>query len=302
MTEPAAKQDGSNAAPEAVPATLPGVTPAAAGWPRETAGRHRAPMPDPPPGTQANWTRAPDDETPPPPEPGALRARLAGDPRTPIWIRRAVAAAVAGIIVSVLADWRLGLTAAAAIVIADTIHRSRTSATVPATVRAPSAHRRTRRRLARLNRAGYATLHTRAFPGSQHVIDHVVIGPGGVYSVISERLDKRLPVRASQGGKLYHGPFSQADRLAHARLAADEASSAVSAALGRQLVVRPAMVIYGPSIPWGVASVGGVDVMGGRWLRKYLRQATKASSGTRLDPDEIQRIYAAAAEGLPPAR
>jgi hypothetical protein len=219
-----------------------------------------------------------------------------------MWIRRAVASVVAGIIISVLTDWRLGLTAAAAIAIADTIHRSRTSAAVPAAVRAPSAHRRTRRRLARLNRAGYRTLHARAVPGSQHVIDHVVIGPGGIYSVDSERWDRRLPVRASKGGKLYHGPFSQADRLAHARLAADEVREAVSVPLGQQFTVKPAMVIYGPSIPWAVASVGGVDVLCGRWLLKYLRQAAKANSATRLDPDEIERIYAAAAQVLPPAR
>src|SRR5882757_7613321 len=40
-----------------------------------------------------------------PREPGGLRARLASDPRMPAWIWRAVAAAVAGTIISVLVDW-----------------------------------------------------------------------------------------------------------------------------------------------------------------------------------------------------
>ena len=244
----------------------------------------------------------PDHGSAPQPAPGALRARLASDPRVPMWIRRAVASAVAGIIVSAVADWRLGLTAAAVIAIADTIHRSRTTAAVPAAIRAPSAHRRTRRRLARLHRAGYRALHARAVPGSQCVIDHLVIGPGGIYSVDSERWDRRLPVRATKGGKLYHGPFGQADRLNHALLAADEARTVVSAALGRALIVQPAMVIYGPTVPWTVASVRGVDVLSGRRLRKYLQQAAKASSATRLDSAEAERIYAAAAHALPPAR
>ena len=218
-----------------------------------------------------------------------------------MWIRRAVASAVAGIVVSILADWRFGVTAAVVIAIADTIHQSRATAALPAAVRAPSAHRRTRRRLARLDRAGYRALHARAVPESQCVIEHLVIGPGGIYSVDSERWDRRLPVRATKGGKLYHGPFGQADRLSHALLAAGEAGRVVGAAMGRQLVVKPALVIYGPTVPWTVASVGGVDVFCGRRLRKYLHQAAKRSSAALLDSDEIERIYTAAAHALPPA-
>jgi hypothetical protein len=231
-----------------------------------------------------------------------LRARLARDPRVTLWIRRALAAALAGIIVSAVADWRFGLSAAAAVAIADTVRLSRLTAAVPADVRAPSAQRRTRRRLARLGRAGYRTLNGRSVPDSGCVIDHLVIGPGGIYTVQSERWDRRLPVRASKGGKLYHGPFGQAERLGAALRAADEAHRVVGAVLGQRLTVRPAMVIYGPAVPWGVASVGGVDVLSGRWLRKYLTQAAKGRTGARLDRGEIERIYVAAADVLPPVR
>ena len=295
-------------APEAAPEFLPGPPPETAPGilPEATADATPAITPDAadlPAGTRTEpWTEGPDRGPVPPFPTDALRARLASDPRKSMWIRRALASAAAGIIVSALADWRLGLTAAAVIAIADTIHRSRTTAAIPAAVRAPSAHRRTRRRLARLDRAGYRALHARAVPGSQCVIDHLVVGPGGVYSVDSERWDRRLPVRATKGGKLYHGPFCQADRLTHAIWAADEARRVVSAALGQQLMVKPAMVIYGPTIPWTVANVRGVDVFCGRRLRKYLQQAAKATSVARLDPDEIERIHAAAAHVLPPTR
>jgi hypothetical protein len=62
------------------------------------------------------------------------------------------------------------------------------------------------------------------------------------------------------------------------------------------------MAIYGPRIPWTVASVDGVDVFGGRRLRRYFRRQKKASRGSRLDAGQIERIRAAAARALPPAR
>jgi hypothetical protein len=298
-TDDATPEATPGAAPEATDDAAPGATPGAADLPQVTPGGHWSGRPGAPTGP---WTPGPDHGSIPPLPADALRARLASDPRKSIWILRAVASAAAGIIVSVLADWRLGLTAAAVIAIADTIHRSRTTAAIPAAIRAPSAHRRTRRRLARLDRAGYRALHARAVPGSECVIDHLVVGPGGVYTVDSERWDRRLPVRATKGGKLYHGPFGQADRLTHALWAADEARRLLSVALGQQLIVKPAMVIYGPTIPWTVASVGGVDVFCGRRLRKYLQQSAKASSVARLDAGEIERIHAAAAHVLPPTR
>ena len=39
-----------------------------------------------------------------------------------------------------------------------------------------------------------------AIPGTNSIIDHLVIGPGGVFAVDSERWDRRLPVRAASSG------------------------------------------------------------------------------------------------------
>jgi hypothetical protein len=235
------------------------------------------------------------------PAAGTLRGELASDLRLPGWILRAVGSAVAGTAVSIKINWRLGLTVAAVIAIADTILRSRTTGAYGAAPRAVSAHRRTRRRLARLGRAGYRSLHARAIPGSQSVIDHLVVGPGGVYSVDAERWDRRMPIHVSMGGKIYHGPFCQADRLARTLGAAEEAGRLLSDTLGQYLPVQAAMVIYGPTVPWTVASIGGVDVLGRRRLRKYLFQGGNARPAVRLETEEIERIYAAAAQALPPA-
>jgi hypothetical protein len=233
------------------------------------------------------------------PRPGTALASLMADPRMPIWIRRVALAAAAGTVTGVLLDWRFGLTAAVVLAILDTVHRSRTTAVIPAAVRVTSAQRRTRRRLRRLSHAGYRTLHGRAVPGSNCIIDHLVIGPAGVFAVDSERWDRRLPVRATQGGQLFHGPYSQTGRLKHAQLEAGEAARLISADLGRTVRVRPAMVIYGPTVPWTVARISGVDVFSGRRLRRYLRAQARASRAQRLDRPDVQRIAAAAERALP---
>jgi Nuclease-related domain len=203
-------------------------------------------------------------------------------------------------VAGILLDWRLGLTVAVVLAILDTIHRSRTTAVIPAAARVTSAQRRTRRRLRGLGRAGYRTLHARAVPGRDCIIDHLVIGPAGVFAVDSERWDRRLPVRATQGDQLFHGPYSQTSRLRHAQLEAAEAAQLISAGIGRGLRVRPAMVIYGPRVPWTVARIGGVDVFGGRRLRRYLRAQARLSRAQPLSAGEIERVYAAAALALPP--
>jgi hypothetical protein len=217
-----------------------------------------------------------------------------------IWIARVLIAAVAGIAVTVWQGWRLGVTAAAVVAIADTVYRSRTTSMIPASVRVGSAQRRTGRRLFLLRPHGYVALHARAIPDSDSLIDHLVIGPGGVFALDSERWDRKLPVRPVTGRLLYHGPFSQQERLEHAVWESAQAAACLSSALGQEITVRPAMAIYGPTIPWIVASLNGVDVFAGRRLRKYFkRQARTASAG--LDAEQIEEIHIAAALALPPA-
>jgi Nuclease-related domain len=231
------------------------------------------------------------------PAPRPLLGGLADDPRLPLWIGRAVLAAAAGIAVMIWQGWRLGVTAAAFVAIADTVYRSRIAA-----AQVTTAQRRTRRRLALLRPAGYVALHRRAIPGSDSVIHHLVIGPGGVFTLDSERWDRRLPVRNVSAGRLYIGPFSQEERLA--RVTRESARTAVhlSRALNKEISVRPAMAIYGPTIPWTVDSPDGVDVFAGRRVRRYFRRQTRNSRGSRLDAGQIEGIRAAADRVLPPAR
>jgi hypothetical protein len=231
---------------------------------------------------------------------GLLVPRLTGGQRESWWIWLAVAAAATGGLAWVLAAWPLGLIVAGLILAAGGLFSYRISPAFSPSARSASARRRTRRRLARLGPSGYLSLHHRAIPGTDQAIDHLVVGPAGIYAVDSEVWDRRLPVRATRGGKLFHGPRDQEKRLAHARWEAAQAARLIGAALGQPLTARPAMVIYGPTVPWSVVRIGGVDVFCGRRLRKYLRREAGSRSGY-LDDRQIEAICEVAAQVLPPA-
>ncbi len=225
-------------------------------------------------------------------------AHLSADPRMRGWQRRALIAVVVGVVFTIVVSWRLGLTLAVVAAIADTVYRSRTVFSGRPEVMMTAAQRHTRRQLARLRRAGYRAMHGSLIPGSADKIDHLVIGPAGVFAIDSEAWDKRMPVRTRRARQLWHGPYSMDDRLEHARWESEQAAELLSDALGSRVTVRPAMAIYGPKIPWDVATIRDVDVFSGPRLRKYLRRAARRGRG-RLPDSEIERIAKAAQVAFP---
>jgi len=235
----------------------------------------------------------------------AIVAGLAADPRLPIWTRRAIITVVVMLGITFWQGWRLGLTLAAVVAILDTIYHSKTMSLIPAAARVSSAQRRTRRRLFLARTSGYLAVHARAIPGSSSIVDHVVVGPGGVYAIDSQRWDRRLPVRtvasdSAAGPVLYHGPFSQKDRLAHARWEAAQARRLLSSELGQDIPVQPAMVIYGPTVPWVVSNVRGVDVLSGHSVGRYFRSRKRIRPTGPLAWEDAGEIFAAVHRVLPP--
>ncbi|MEV7011294.1 nuclease-related domain-containing protein [Streptosporangium sp. NPDC051022] len=224
----------------------------------------------------------------------SLRALLE-DPRYGHLRRRVLVAVVAGVVAAILfSSWRLGLTAAVLGAIADTVLRARTHSTVPAWRRASVAERQTEAQLKRMERGGYRSLHARAIPDSEAQIDHLVVGPTGVYAVDSEKWDKRLPVRVQSHRKLFHGPFSQKPRLDEARWEASRAAELIGEALGREVTIIPSLAIYGPAIPWKVLTVREVDVFDGSRVRKWITKRERS-----LTDAEIDEIYEVAEQVLP---
>ncbi|MFD0687711.1 nuclease-related domain-containing protein [Actinomadura fibrosa] len=225
---------------------------------------------------------------------------LLSDPQIRRWMWRIGTAIVVGLACTLVVGVRLGLTAAVLVVIVDTVRRARTQSSVSAWQKSSAAERRTEKQLKSLQRNGYLVLHARAVPRddegvSDGQIDHLVIGPSGVYAIDSENWDKRLPVRTMSHLKLFHGPFNRKDRLDEARWEAEQASRIIGGAVGFEVPVQPSVAIYGPSIPWKVMRVRDVDVYAGNRARAYLRRRPKI-----LTDADVERIFQAAEKALPP--
>jgi hypothetical protein len=119
--------------------------------------------------------------------------------------------AAGGVLGSLLAP-RLGLVLGGlAAVAAGWGLRFRPSPDAVAWRRGSAGERRTARMLGQLERHGWAVLHDLAIPHSQANIDHLVIGPGGVFVIDSKQYRGRL--RLDPSGQLWHGRYPLAVAL-----------------------------------------------------------------------------------------
>jgi len=197
-------------------------------------------------------------------------------------------------------NWAIALTLAILAGVVDTVYRSRNAAMYRNGATFPGARRATSRQLRKMRREGYLSLDARPIPDSREYIDHLVVGPTGVYAIDSEKWNPKLPIRTWNGKKLYHGPESQKGRLEHAVWEATQASEILSGALGTEVKVQPALAIYGPKIPWDITTIRNVDVFTGSALRKYLKRRSRMKEGVvRLTREEVRTIYDTAARMLP---
>jgi hypothetical protein len=260
---------------------------------------------------QATAAPVEDDDVPPRKEGighrlGSLN-HVFGDTRMGAWRRRAVVAIVAGVIVTILLNWRYGLTVAIVVAIADTIYRSRRVPPPQPGLRMTKAERLTQRQLVKLE-PDYRTLNARLIPGSEDRIDHLVIGPAGVFAIDSEIWEKQLPIRTKNARQLWLGPFSKKERLEHARSESERAAEYITLHADKRLLenlpggtvrVQPAMAVYGPKIPWDVATIRDVDVFSGARLRIYLRRYAKQNHNAPLNKAQVDQIYDAAHGAFP---
>jgi hypothetical protein len=131
--------------------------------------------------------------------------------------------AAGGVLGSLLLVPRLGLVVGAlAAVVAGWGLRFRPSPDAVAWRRGAAGERRTARLLGPLERQGWAVLHDLALPGSQANLDHLVIGPGGVFVVDSKQYRGRLQLDPS--GRLWHGRYPLTPTLRTVEFEADQAA------------------------------------------------------------------------------
>jgi hypothetical protein len=132
--------------------------------------------------------------------------------------------------------------------------------------RGAAGERRTARLLSHLERHGWAVLHDLAVPGSRANIDHLVIGPGGVFVIDSKQYRGRLQLDPS--GRLWHGRYPLAPTLRAVSFEADQAAQILP---DPGVAVVPIVAVHGARVPWGKVVVEGVPVVPARRLPSMFR-------------------------------
>jgi hypothetical protein len=132
--------------------------------------------------------------------------------------------------------------------------------------RGAAGERRTARLLAALERQGWAVLHDLAVPGSRANIDHLVIGPGGVFVIDSKQYRGRLQLDPT--GRLWHGRYPLTPTLRAVEFEADQAAQVLP---DPGMAVVPIVAVHGTKVPWGKVVTDGVPVVSARRLPSMLR-------------------------------
>jgi hypothetical protein len=130
--------------------------------------------------------------------------------------------------------------------------------------RGAAGERRTARLLAALERHGWAVLHDLAAPGSRANLNHLVIGPGGVFMIDSKRYRGRLQFDPS--GRLWHGRYPLAPTLQAVSFEADRAALVLT---DPDVVVVPIVAVHGAQVPWGKVVMQGRAGGGGPAAAKH---------------------------------
>lgn len=153
---------------------------------------------------------------------------------------------------------------------------------------------RTGRLLEPLEREGFRIIHDRKIPGSRANIDHIVIGPPGIFVIETKSLAGSLQIRGNDifvGGRRKTGMIDEVKREA---LAVESALAEELAAHG--WTVTPVICVHRADLPWFRSEVAGVRIMSGKDLVKRLRTADRV-----LSPADVERLAALAAARLRPA-
>jgi Nuclease-related domain len=143
--------------------------------------------------------------------------------------------------------------------------RFRPSPDASAWRRGAAGERRTARLLGPLERHGWAVLHDLAVPGSRANIDHLVIGPGGVFVIDSKQYRGRLQLDPSR--RLWHGRYPLAPTLRAVSFEADQAAQVLP---DPGVAVVPIVAVHGAQVPWGKVVMDGIPVVPARRLPNIL--------------------------------
>jgi hypothetical protein len=206
-----------------------------------------------------------------------------------------IAMVLAFIIGSSLGQPALGATAAAGVAIVFMLVYFERSRDVDAWFRGAEGEKRTGRYLAELEAAGFVVHNDRRGPGYGGNIDHIAIGPTGVWVIETKSyrgevaiLGDRLEINDRPSDKIVDQVYRE--------------SVAVQIALGdrltsRGITVAPVLCLHRAKLGWSDKSVRGVRIVDGRGLVTLLGDARPT-----LGDSDIQSLAADLDRLFPPAR
>ena len=169
-----------------------------------------------------------------------------------------------------------GLIAAVLIAVALGFEIWGTSAHITAYRKGAEGERLTGRTLEKL--PGYVILHDRKIPGSKANIDHVAIGPAGVFVIETKNYKGEVKAR---GDELFIAGRRRTSIVEQTWREAVAVQGVLAEHMARLAIdVVPVLCIHGSQVPW--ATVQGVRIVGPNGLRKLIIKAPNKISGEEI--------------------
>jgi hypothetical protein len=141
-----------------------------------------------------------------------------------------------------------------------------------------AGERATGRLLARVQRDGYLVLHDRRTAGGQVDVEHLLVGPAGMFVLDSRNWTELKEEARVLEGALWVGRSSQNATLAELRRETADVTGEVSVALDGRAAATPlsavtVLVVHGKRVAGTPRVVGGVAVLEGRHLLGFLARS-----------------------------
>ncbi len=160
--------------------------------------------------------------------------------------------------------------------------------------RGAEGERRTAQLLAPLRHLGWTVLHDRRIPGSAANIDHLVIGPSGVWLVDSKSWRGRVKVLGD--GRLWYGRRCLDGDLCVLRWEASEIGRALGGQrrAGEPLPIQPVLCVHGARLPRRQLRFDDVILVSPKALLDVLKSAVPC-----LTVAEVERLAMPATTSIP---
>lgn len=141
----------------------------------------------------------------------------------------------------------------------------------------------TARALASLEPAGFQAVHVRRVTGTRTEVDHVAVGPSGLFVVETVSYSGRLEVR---GKDLFVGGRRRTDAVEHLLRATDAVRRVLGVDLERtNTPLVPLLCVHRSELPWGTVTVNGVRIVSANEMVHIVRKAPLV-----MHPAEVERV------------